>query len=262
MSRRGSLRIASREVRALFDSPGGCLVVGTFWLVAGIFLVSLLYGFRQESLRLAQSGATRAGPVGVHVNDAVVQPLLVNLGLVLVFFVPILTMRSFADERRAGSLELLLSQPLRGSQVLLGKFLGAWFSLGICLSVLLLHGLALAWVSRPDWGAAATGLLGLLLLSAFLTSVGILVSAISRSSIESAVLSLGALLALAIGPNSVRPGGPTGEAIVSFLSVMSRFERFTLGVFDLGNVAFFLGASLLVLAVALRSLDLLRWQGS
>jgi ABC-2 type transport system permease protein len=90
------LRLARREARALFDSSGGPLIVGVFWLVSSFIFVALLYQFRTETLELAQSGRLRSAAVGVHINEAVAQPFLLNLGSILVFFVPLLTMRSFA----------------------------------------------------------------------------------------------------------------------------------------------------------------------
>lgn len=255
------VRIARREARAMFDSPAGYLVVGTFWLVAGMLLVSLLYQYREELLRLAQSGQMRGGPVGIHVNDAVIQPLLLNLGSILAFFVPLLTMRGFAEERRSGSLELLLGQPLRGHEVVLGKLAGAWLALLACLAILVPHALVLAAITTPDWGAATAGVLGLLLLGALFAAIGVLLSVLSRSQVEAAVLSLGTLLALAIGPAAVRPSNPAGESLVAFVSVMERYADFTLGILDPGHVAFFAGGIVLCFAAALRGLDLVRWQG-
>ncbi len=257
----GSLRIAVRETRSLLGSPGGYLVIGTFWFLAGLLLVTLLFRYREASLELAQSGQLRSAAVGLHINDYVVRPFFANLGSILVFFIPLLTMRSFAEERRTGSLELMLSQPLRGSDLLLGKYLGALLSLGICLSILLVHGVVLAIVSRPDWGAAFAGLIGLLLLGALAAAVGILLSVLSRSQVEAAVLSLGVLLAVIIGPDAIRPPSGALSSVLAFVSVMGRFDDFTRGVIDFGHVAFYLMASLLVLAGALRSLDLVRWQG-
>jgi ABC-2 type transport system permease protein len=262
MSGSAAWRIARREVRSLFDAPGGYFIIGVFWFLAGMQLLILLYVFRAQTLQVAQAGAMGGAPLGIHVNDAVVQPLLTIFGLLVVFYVPLVTMRSFAEERRNGSLELLLSQPLRGTDIVLGKALGAALALGLCLSILVVHGLALAWVSLPDWGAALTGVLGLVLLSVFLLSMGIFISVVSRSQVEAAVLSLGAMLALAIGPSALHPQGGAAASLLAFVSVMSRFETFTYGVIDFGHIAFFLGGSLLFLGLALRSLDLVRWQGA
>lgn len=253
--------IAGRETRSVVGSPGGLVVLGTFWLVAGILFVSLIFRFRDGWLQVAQTGGLRTETVGLHVNDWVVRPLLYNLGTVLILFVPLLTMRSFAEERRSGNLELLMSQPLQGADLVLGKFFGATGALFAGLAVLLGHLAILGLVSRPDWPAAFVGLLGLGLLGSFFVAVGILLSVLSRSPIEAAVLSLGALLLVVVAPGG-GGGGPGWLASArEFFAVLPRFEDFTRGLLDLGHVFFFVGAIFVLLAAALRGLDLVRWQG-
>lgn len=256
-----SLRIAGREIRSLFSYPGGYFVVATFWLMAGLVLVSLLFRYREASLQLAQASGLRTAPVGLHINDFVIRPFLYNLGTLFLFFVPLLTMRGISEERRTGSLELMLSQPLRGGELLLGKYLGALGSLGICLLVLVPHAIVLSRVSTPDWPAALAGLVGVVLLGAMFCGLGTLVSVLSRSQIEAGVLSLGVLLIFALGPQAIQPAGPTSASILEYFTVMLRFEDFARGILDLGHVAFFVGSILVILSAALRSLDLVRWQG-
>lgn len=258
---RAAWRIAAREVRAALTTPGGWIILGTFWLVGGLVLTSLLFRFRDVTLQAAQSSASRAAPYGLHVNDWVVRPLLYNLGTVLVLFVPLLTMRSFAEERRTGNLELLMSQPIRGSDLVFGKLLGALGNLGLCLSVLVLHLAILGWASRPDWPATLAACLGLVCLAVFFTCVGLWISILSRSQIEAAVLGLGALLLVVIGPGAVSSGPAWARALLGFLGVLPRFEDFTRGIVDLSHLAFFAGAVLLFLAASLRSVDFVRWQG-
>lgn len=253
--------IAEREARSTVLSPSGALIVGTFWAVAGLLLISLLFRYRDGVIHLAQTSGLQTAPVGLHINEWVIRLLVQNLGTVLVFFVPLLTMRTFAEERRSGNLELLMSQPIRGAELLLGKYLGGQLALLACLAVLLPHAIVLEVVSAPDWRWSATALLGLLLLGLLFGAVGILLSVLSRTQVEAAVLSLGALLLLAMGSGSLAGGEGWGAELGRFISVLGRFEDFTRGVLDLGHVAFFLGSTLLVLALALRSLDLVRWQG-
>ncbi|MCA9727963.1 MAG: ABC transporter permease subunit [Candidatus Eisenbacteria bacterium] len=253
--------IAGREARSIVASPSGAIIIGTFWAVAGLILMSLLFQYRDGVLRLAQTSGMQTGPRGLHINDWVIRLLVQNMGTVLVLFVPLLTMRGFAEERRTGNLELLMSQPVRGAELLLGKFLGAQLSLLACLAVLIPHAVVLAVVSTPDWVWAATAVFGLLLVGLLFGAVGTLLSVLSRSQIEAGVLSLGALLLLAMGPGSLASGRGLAAAIGRYLSILGRFEDFARGVMDLGHVAFFLGATLVILALALRSLDLVRWQG-
>jgi ABC-2 type transport system permease protein len=252
--------VAVREAKGCFASPVGWTIAAVFFLVAGIIFVGLLIRYRQAGISLAQSGEARA-PGGLHVNDWVVRPYLYNLGSVLLFFIPILTMRSIAEERRLGSLELLLSSPLRGSDLILGKFLGASLSLASLLLIVPIQGLILAGITTPDWGAASVGVLGLVLLGLFMVGLGILISSVSQSQVEAGVLTLGLLLLLGLGQGVAEAASPALARLFSFVAILDRFENFTRGVLDLRDVAFFAGGILVMLALSLRSLDLLRWRG-
>ena len=256
------VRLALRELRGFYSSPVGWIILSVFSFVAGLVFVGLLGRYRLAALSLAQSPQMRAEAIGLHVNDWVVRPYLVNLGSVLLFFIPLLTMRAFAEERRAGSLELLLSFPLRGSEVVLGKCLGAVLSLVALLLVLPLHGLVLFWVGPADWSAALAGSLGLLLLGIFMLSLGLLISSLSQSQVEAAVLTLGILLLLGLGPGVAEAASPAMARILSYVAILDRFEDFSRGVVDLEHVAFFAGGTILMLALTLRSLDLFRWRGA
>lgn len=257
-----AFRLATREFRSFLTSPVGWTIVAVFFLLAGVILVGLLFGYRQDALKLAQSPQVRAGDMGLHVSDWVVRPYLNYVGSLLLVFIPLLTMRSIAEERRARSLELLFSFPLRGQDLIAGKFLGSLFSLATLLCVLPIHGVVLGAISRPDWGAALVGVLGLFLLGTFVVSLGILISSLSQTQIEAAVLTLGVLLLLGLGPGVAQAGSPGLARVIGFVAVLDRFEVFTRGVISLEHVAFFCGGTILWLALALRSLDLLRWRGT
>lgn len=255
-------RIALRDAKATLWSPAGGLVLGTFWAATGLVFMLMLFRFREGLLLAARQTGLQAGPAAVHVNDWVVgETLNMTGGVLFIFFIPLLTMRSFAEERRTGNLELLMSQPLRGSELLLGKLSGAFLALVSCLSVLLVYAVVLALVTAPDWSASAVGLLGLLLVGLLYTSLGIFVSVVTRSPIEAAVLTLGILLLCVTGPSMMANGPEWMRGVAEFVSVEGRFRTFTSGVLDLSHVAFFLGTSLVLWAAALRGLDVVRWQG-
>jgi ABC-2 type transport system permease protein len=250
-----------REFRSFFSSPIGWTIGAVFSLIAGIVFVGLLIRYRQAGLSLAQSGQLRTGVVGLHYNDWVVRPYFTNLASILLFFIPVLTMRSFAEERRSGSLDVLLSLPVHGSDLILGKFAGAALTLCALLLVVPLHGIISAIVSVPDWGAAIVATFGLLLLGLFMLSLGILISSLSGSQVEAAVLTLGLLLLLGLGPSVTEATSPAVARLLRSVAVLARYEDFARGIFDLKHVVFYCGGTLIALAMALRSLDLLRWRG-
>lgn len=254
--------LAAREFRGFYSSPIGWTIAAVYSFISGIVFVSLLFRYRQAGLSLAQSGQLRAGEVGLHYNDWVVRPYLTNVASILLFFVPLLTMRAFAEERRSGSLDVLLSLPLRGSDLILGKFIGASLTLCALLAVLPIHGAVSLFVSTPDWGAAAVGALGLVMLGTFMVSLGILISSLSGSQIEAAVLTLGLLLLLGLGTTITEVTSPVIAGLLRSIAVLSRYEDFARGVLDLKHVAFFAGGTLVALALSLRALDLLRWRGA
>ena len=257
-----SLRIAGREARGLLWSTGGGLVVGTFWAATGLIFVLMLFQFERGLRLAAQQSGLQTGPVGIHINDWVVsQTFNLTGGVLFIFFIPLLTMRSFAEERRTGNLELLMSQPITGGELLLGKLGGTFLALVSCLSIFLVYGVVLGVVSSPDWSACLVGALGLLLLGLLFTSIGTLLSVLTRSPIEAAVLTLGVLLLIITGPSMMSNGPEWIRGIADFVSVEGRFRDFTSGILDLSHVAFFLGTSLLLTAAALRGLDVVRWQG-
>lgn len=254
--------VAMREIRGFFASPVGWAILAVFSLVAGLIFVGLLIRYRQAALSLAQGSSVRPGGVGLHVNDWVVRPYLYNLGSVLLFFVPLLTMRSVAEERRSGTLEILFSWPLRGQDLILGKFVGAALTLAALLAIVPVHALVLALVSSPDWAAAAAGGIGLLLLGLFMLSLGLLTSTLAQSQVEAGVLTLGLLLLLGLGPGVAEAASPALARLLAFGAVLGRFEDFTRGVIDLRHLLFMAGGTILCLALALRALDLLRWRGA
>ncbi len=257
-----SMHIAAREAQGLLWSPSGALIVGSFWVSAGLIFMLVLSRFREALILTARQPNLQAGPAGLHINDWVIaETFNYTGGVLLILFVPLLTMRSFAEERRTGNLELLMSQPLSGSDLLIGKVGGAFLALIGCFSIFLIQAGILAWITTPDWPAALVGLLGLTLTGFLFVSFGTLVSILTRSPIEAAVLSMGGLLILLTGPNMVSSAPRWLRDAIEFLSVESRFRTLTSGILDMGDVAFLLGASLILLAVALRGLDLVRWQG-
>ncbi len=225
--------IAAREYRSFFGSPVGWTVSAVFSLVAGLIFVGLLIRFRDSAISLSRAGQLRPGEVGLHVNDWIVRPYLYNLGSVLLFFVPLLTMRSMAEERRSGSLDLLLSLPVRGQDLILGKFFGASLTLLSLLAIVPIHGTILSLASTPDWGAAVAGLLGMVLIGLFMVALGVLISSLSQSQIEAGVLTLGVLLLLGLGPSVAESVSPGLARALGFVAVLGRFEDFTRGIIDL-----------------------------
>ena len=169
---RNILAIAQRELKAYFASPIAYVVMGIFALVFGAFFYSILQFFVRQSLQGAQFG-----PSSINVNQMMIRPVILNTSIVVLFTVPLLTMRTFAEEKRSGTIELLLTSPITDWELVLGKFLGAVSLFGITLLVTLVDVAVLFYFGNPEWKQIATSYLGLLLMASCFIAVGLFLTA-------------------------------------------------------------------------------------
>ena len=144
------LAIAQKELRSYFVSPIAYVVVGLFAVLFGYFFVAsltILVRFSQQA-GMFQGG----GPPAININEFMIRPLLSNTAIILLFFLPFLTARAYAEEKRSGTIELLLTSPLSDLQIILGKFLGVFTLFLLMLSVTAIHMGILFWYGEPELG--------------------------------------------------------------------------------------------------------------
>jgi ABC-2 type transport system permease protein len=256
------LTIAAREARGFLRMPLGYAMLAVYALVSGIIVVTLLFMFSDQLLQVAQQThlAAAARPV-VQVQVSVVTPYLLNCAALMVFVVPFLTMRAFAEEKRSRSLELLVSYPLSAWQIVAGKFLGVLGFAGLLLAINVLHLALIAAVTTAHLLPMVGGLLGLLLLTAALVAIGLFVSSLSMGQVEAAVLTLGLFLVLVMSGQIARGGHGLLEKVLGAVSPLYQFEDFGRGVLAVENMLFFGAVLCLFLALTLRGVDLLKWRG-
>src|SRR5687768_1122740 len=162
------LAIAHKELKGYFSSPIAYVVVGFSAILFGQFFVALLYFFDRMSM---QAGGGFGGPQSVNVNESLVAPLFQNVSVILLFVLPLVTMRTYAEEKRSGTIELLLTSPLTDVQIVLGKFLGTMGLIAAMLALTAPHMAILFWFANPEWKPIATTYLGFLLMSGCFVSV-------------------------------------------------------------------------------------------
>lgn len=251
--------IAGKEIRSLFVSPIAYVVLTGFLLLGGWFFFNLLFRF-SYLLTLYTSFQNSEGLQGLNLNEHVISPLLHNLAIVLVIMVPIITMRSFAEEKRNGTYELLLTCPLTVTEIVLGKFLGSLFFIfvmilltGIYPAILLLYG-------NPELGILASGYLGLLLLGTVFVSVGLLTSSLTENQIVAAVTCFVILLLLYILSWPSETAGTALGDVLKYLSVIEHFSDVVKGVIDTKNLAYLFSLILLSLFLTHRCVEASRWR--
>src|SRR5436305_10987517 len=146
---RNVLAIASKELKSYFSSPVGWVLMGVWSLLYGYFFVAIMQFFVRQSMQMNQFGAQ--GPQAMNVNQQLIRPLVAqNLPILVLFLLPAVTMRTYSEEKRSGTIELLLTSPLTDMEIILGKFIGAMMFYASLLAVTMLHVAILFVYGPPD----------------------------------------------------------------------------------------------------------------
>jgi ABC-2 type transport system permease protein len=250
--------IFKKEMRLYFTSPVAWVIITMFLFIAGYFFYSI---FAFYTLASMQSAMNPQMARELNVTDSVLRPLFSNVSVILLLLMPLITMRLFSEERRSGTIELLLTYPVRDGAVLIGKYLAALTLYAIMLALTLLYPGIVLYFARVEWGPLLTGYLGLLLMGATFLAVGIFASSVTENQIVAAITTFGTLLILwVVGWSAEYVGGPWGR-VLSHLSILEHFDTFARGVLDTKDVIFYLDVTLVALFLTLRSLETRRWKG-
>jgi ABC-2 type transport system permease protein len=255
---RNTLTIANKELRSYFASPIGYIVLGFFALLYGWFYVTMLSYFVRQSMQMAQFGG---GSEAMNVNQVMLRPLLQNVTILLLFLMPMVTMRSYAEEKRSGTIELLLTSPLKDWEIILGKFLGALALWGLALAISLVHIAVLYKYGNPEWKPIATAYLGLLLMGGCFISVGLLVSSLTSNQIVAGMATFGVFLLLWVINWIGSFSGPTVDSITRYLSIIDHFDDFAKGIVDTSHLVYYLSFISFGLFLTAKSVDSERWRG-
>ena len=253
---RNVLAIAGKELRGYFASPMGYIIIGLFALLFGAFFWVYLNGFAEQSQRMAMGGGGN-----INVNEWLSRGVLHNVAIIILFIMPMVTMRTYAEEKRSGTIELLLTSPITDLQIILGKFLGA---MGLFCAMLLVTAVDIAILFRlgnPELKPVLTGYLGLVLLGGCFLSVGLLISSLTKNQLVAGGLTFAVFLLLWIINWFADSVGPTGRTIVSFLSITEHLDDFTKGVIDTKHIVYYLSFITFGLFLTMRSVDTERWRG-
>jgi ABC-2 type transport system permease protein len=257
---RNILTIAGRELRSIFVSPIAYVVMTGFLLLGGWFFFNLLARFNllvsmYSSFQGAQDAAQR-----LNVNEFVVAPLLHNLSVVLVILVPMITMRSFAEEKRAGTYELLLTSPVATWEIVLGKFLGTVAFMTVMVGLTLIYAAILMVYGDPERGVLLSGYLGLYLLSLTFVAMGMFASSLTENQIIAAVVGLVMMLLLFVIAWPADTAGETLGGVLKYISVTEHSGEMIKGVIDTKSLLYF--ASMIVgwMFLTQRSVESIRWR--
>jgi ABC-2 type transport system permease protein len=251
------LAIARKELNSYFASPIAYIVIAMFALLFGYFYITLLAFFDRQSMQMMGMG----GPQSVNINQQLIRPLLMNVSVILLFLLPLITMRTYSEEKRSGTIELLLTSPLTDFQIIMGKFLGAMLLYAAMLAVTLIHIGILFAFGNPEWKPVLTGYLGLLLMGGCFISVGLLISSFTRNQIVAAVVTFAVFLMLWVINWIGTFSGPITQEVLNFLSITEHYDDFTRGVLDTKHLVYYVSFIAFGLFLTARSVDSERWRG-
>jgi ABC-2 type transport system permease protein len=248
--------IFSKELRSYFVSPIAYLLLTMFALIFGFFFWNALGYF----VYVGMESQMRGEMFPMNVNEQIIRPMLSNASVIGLFFIPMITMRLFAEEKRTGTIELLTTSPVRDIEIILGKWLAA-VTLYLCM--LFFTALNFAYLFRygnPDWKPLAIGYLGLLLQAACLLAIGTFISTLTRNQIIAGAATFGVCLMLWIFEWVSGYETALWAKVLSYLSVTVHFESFARGVLELKDAVYYVTLILIGLFLTARSMESLRWR--
>ena len=251
------LAIAHKELKSYFSTPIAYIVIGFFALLFGYFFYVMLVIFNQQSLQL---GGLEGGG-NVDINQQLIRPLFLNASVILLFVLPLVTMRTYSEEKRSGTIELLLTSPVTDVEIILGKFLGALTLYAAMLAITVIHVGLLFSYGNPEWKVVVTGYLGLLLMGWCFISVGLLISSLTKNQIVSGMVTFAVFLLLWVINWPASFVGPQTQSILNYLSITDHFDDFTKGILDTKHLVYYFSVMAFGLFLTARSVDTERWKG-
>ncbi len=236
---RNTLIIAWKEIKTYFSTPMAYIIGGMFLVYAGIVFVNDISGAFAE---------------------ASVRGFIVPASFFFVLLSPLLTMRLLAEEQKMGTLELLLTAPVRDWEVAMGKYLASLVILAATIALTLYYVLLLYWFGEPDGGPVFSAYLGLFLHGAASLSVGLLASSLTSNQIVAAVVGVGILLPLSFTDFVAERVTGFASDILQAMSMGAHFTDFTRGIIDTSHVVYYVTVAAVFLFLTVRSLETRRWR--
>ncbi len=249
--------IAGKELRGYFGSPIAWVMMGLFAVIFSYFFNAYLDYFVRSAMQAQMGGP----PPNQNVNNDMIRPLLANASVLVLFLLPMVTMRTYSEEKRSGTIELLLTSPVTDLEIILGKFFGVVGLYAALLLVTLVYVGVLFGLSEPQWKPVLTGYLGLLLLGGCFLALGLFISSTTKNQMVAGAATFVAALLFWIIDWRAESSGPTIGPILSYLSITRHFDDFAKGVLDTKHIVYYLSFIAFGLFLTLKSVDSERWRG-
>ncbi len=254
---RNLLPFIKKELRAYFYSPIAYIVAGVFLGLIGYFFASSVQGFSAQAIQLSGSGEK---VTGFNPTNFVMKGLFRSMGTVFILLTPLITMRLIAEEKRARTMELLMTSPLGITTILAGKYIAALMIYVLIILSTLYIPFTLEYFSTVSWGHIFSAYIGLILLGMAMISVGLFCSSVTDKQVIAAVLTIGILVLFWFVGGVI--GGHTENVsrIMREFSLFGHFENMYNGLLDMRDVVYLLTFTVVVLFLSHRVLESGRWK--
>ena len=250
--------ICKRELLAFFVSPIAYFVITGFTLLVGFFFFNHLSYFAQM-VEMSAMISLRGRDLP-NLNQTVIEGVYHTMVVILVFLIPLLTMRTIAEEKKKGTFELLITSPVSVSQIVLGKFLSIAIVLIIMLSVNLIFPALLMKYGNPEVLPIVSGFLGLVLCSLGFASIGMAVSSFTENQVVAGVVSMVTLLLLYVIQAPAESLGGTAADVFRYLSPVDQLQDLLRGIITLKSITYFVSLIVIGLFLSQRALEAYRWR--
>ena len=253
--------IYTKELRSYFVSPVAYVIAGVFLFLSGYLFRNILMQFNFWCIQFSQRAQfMQGGMPNLNLNEMVVTQFFGVMDFIWLLVVPMLTMRLLAEEKKNGTMELLMTSPISTVEILLGKFFACLTLYMTIVALTLVYCGILELYGDPDWGPIWSAYLGYLLLGGTFIGVGMLASSVTENQIVAVLLAFGALLMLWLIVWSASFAGPTAAKVLQYLSIIQHLQDFQRGVIDTSDVVFYLSFIFFSLFVTTRVLESRRWR--
>lgn len=249
--------IARKEFKGYFTSPIAYILMAFFGLVFGFGF----YTATRDLVRFALMSQMQGGPQPMNLNQQIIGPLLGFASTISLFLIPMITMRLIAEEKKTGTIELLLTSPVNDLGIIIGKWLaGMWLYLCILGMSVINIVLLFAW-GKPSWQPVAIAYLGLILQGGCLLAIGLLISTMTKNQIIAGGVTFFVCLLLWLLSwfTSTDPNGTVSQ-VINYLSIITHFDNFSKGLLTLKDVVFYISMIYFALFLTSRSMESLRWR--
>ncbi len=232
--------LARREMAGYFFSPMAYVIGALFLLASGLWFFYEIF---------------------VPGNEASLRPMFDSMAYIMVFAVPLLTMRLVSEEYHSGTIETLLTAPVTDAEVICGKFLGVMSFYLVLLASTVVFLLLMLRYGQPDPGVAISGYVGMILLGAAFAAVGVFASTLTRHQLLAAIVAVAILAFFTILMQPLVAYGPEPlNYIAAKMNAMTYFKDFSRGVFDSRGLVYFISATVGTLFLAVKALESRRWR--